>query len=213
MFCLYFAVAVNYRRSKQSIRFFGVLKNNPKEVIVPDLQSESNASHDPAMRIIFEGLELAKQGNYDESELRYYEVTAIDPNYSAVWYATSFSNYPNGLDELLSKAFTLGIPVDEKIEAYDAVLSVHPRNTRALMWKGYCLDYLGRHDEGLGYYREALKINPHALWILTNKVRLDLMYNQNDDAIFTLEALLRINPKDHIALGLMGQVLTDLRKR
>ena len=61
--------------------------NNPKEVIVPDPQSQSNASPDPAMGMIFEGLELAKQGNYDESELRYYEVTAIDPNYSAVWYA------------------------------------------------------------------------------------------------------------------------------
>jgi hypothetical protein len=51
--------------------------NNPKEVIVPDPQSQSNASPDPAMGIIFEGLELAKQGNYDESELRYYQITAL----------------------------------------------------------------------------------------------------------------------------------------
>jgi tetratricopeptide (TPR) repeat protein len=162
------------------------------------------------MGIIFEGLELAKQGNYDESELRYYEVTAIDPNYSAVWYAASFSNYPNGLDELLSKGFTLGTSVYNKIEAYDAVLCVHPRNTRALMWKGFCLDKLGKYDEGLGCYKEAIKINPHALWILTNKVRLDLMFNENDEAIFTLEALLKINQKDHIALGIMGEALSAL---
>jgi len=186
--------------------------NNPKEDIVPDLPTESNAGPDPAMGIIFEGLELAKQGKYDESELRYYEVTAIDPNYSAVWYATSFSSYPDGLDELLSRAFNLSLAIDKKVEAYDAVLSVHPRNTRALIWKAFCLDKLGRYDEGLDCYKKSIEITPRALWILTNKVRLDLMFNNNEECMFTLRALLRINPKDHIALGIMGGVLTDLRK-
>lgn len=80
------------------------------------------------------------------------------------------------------------------------------------MWKGFCLDKLGRNDEGLDCYKKAIEITPRALWILTNKVRLDLMFNNNEECMFTLRALLRINPKDHIALGIMGGVLTDLRK-
>lgn len=66
---------------------------NIKSGTVPDPQNESSNPTDPAIRIILEGLELSKQGKYDESELCYYQVTAIDPNYSPVWYATSFSNY------------------------------------------------------------------------------------------------------------------------
>ena len=36
------------------------------------------------------------------------------------------------------------------------------------------------------------------------------MFNENNEAIFTLEALLRINQKDHIALGIMGEALSAL---
>jgi len=106
---------------------------NPKEATVPDLQTESNTGPDPSMGIILEGFELSKQGKYDESELRFYEVTAIDPNYTAVWYLTSSLNYPNGLDELLFNA----LGADNQVEAYDKVLSVHPRNTRAINVEGF----------------------------------------------------------------------------
>lgn len=182
------------------------ITKNPKEAFIPDFRNESNTGPDPAMGIILEGLELSKQGNYDESELRFYEVTAIAPNYTAVWYATSFSNYPDGLDELLFNA----LGSNNKVEAYDSVLSIHSRNTRALMWKGFCLDKLGRYDEGLECYKKAIEINPRALWILTNKIRVDLMFNRYEDVIFALEAILRINPNEVVALGTMGGVLNAL---
>ena len=93
-------------------------------------QTESTTGPDPATRTILEGFELSKQGKYDESELRFYGVTAMDPNYTAIWYAISFSNYPNGLDELLFNA----LGADNQVEAYDKVISIHSNNTRALMW-------------------------------------------------------------------------------
>jgi len=173
---------------------------NPKEPVVPELQNESNTALDPAMRIILEGFELSKQGKYDESELHFYEVTAIDPNYTAVWYATSSLNYPTGLDELLFNA----LGAENQVEAYDKVLAIHSRNTRALMWKGFCLDKLGKYDKGLECYKKAIEINPRALWLFTNKIRVDLMFNRHEEAIFTLEAILRINPNEHIALGTMA---------
>lgn len=169
-----------------------------------DVQNEA----DYATQLISEGLELSSQGKYDESELRFYSVTSIDPNFTAVWYDRALSN-PQGIDALLFEA----IAAEDKVKAYDDVLAIHPRNTRALMWKGLALDRLGRVDEGLTCYKKAIEINPRALWILTNAARVNRMvYNDHEEAIFILKAILRIKPDDPIMLEAMGWSLSALKR-
>ena len=163
---------------------------------------------DFAKKLISNGMELSEQGKYDESEMCFYCVTALDNNYTAIWYNLALGgNYP------LESMLILSSGEKNPISTYDKVLDLHPTNTRALIWKGLSLDRKKKFDEGIACYKKAIRINPRSAWILTNATNVNsVVYQNHKEAVFILNALLRISPNQPFLVWVMGQEFSGLRK-
>ena len=158
---------------------------------------------DFAQKLISNGLSLSANGKYDESEMCFYCVTALDANYAAEWLARVLRGEGDPLEVLL---YVQAPQEKNSIKIYDKILSIHPQNTRALIWKGFTLDERHKFDEGSNCYRKAIEINPRSVWLLTNAYRVTSLVKQDHkNAVKMLDSLLRISKDQPFLKWMMGQ--------
>jgi tetratricopeptide (TPR) repeat protein len=102
------------------------------------------------------GLDLSRQGKYQEAIEWYDKALAVDPNYI---YAL------NGKGVALNN---LG-KNKEAIEYYDKALRIDPNNVYPLTGKGWAFANLGQYHEAIEYYDKALAVDPNFTYAQNNK--------------------------------------------
>jgi transcriptional regulator with PAS, ATPase and Fis domain len=99
--------------------------------------------------------------------------------------------------------------VEEALEQYQAILSVHPKNVLALGSLGDCLMTLERYVEAIAIYKKALKVLPEGEERLNIQNDLGVCYfiqTEIEKAIAEFKAVLQKDP-DHVnAIYNLGQV-------
>lgn len=176
--------------------------------ILPSIKSTDKREIEIAASLVERGHRAADRGDYDEAERCFYGVFAIHPELAAVWVDYAFCKYANGFEDKLLRA-----SFGEEPEKFDAILSAHPRSSRALIWKGRMLGRLGRHEDALGCYIKAKDLNPDSLYILWNVARVECDgYRNYAGALEVVDTLLRICPEDRFTLQARANLLCSQRK-
>ncbi|PZM78809.1 MAG: hypothetical protein DKT66_23200 [Candidatus Melainabacteria bacterium] len=126
-----------------------------------------------------------KQGNYEEADKQMALAIKLSPESSAYWeyaaiYAYHLKHYKEaveratkaielkGADDKLSSAYLIrGIQYrrdgqyQKALAEFDGAIKSVPENVEAFYLKGTCLDALGKTDEALAAYAEALRWEPN----------------------------------------------------
>jgi len=167
-----------------------------------------------AFEYINKSLDLSKKGKYDESESCFYDFFELDPEFLALWVDKFLQELPQlKLESLFLQTFEVGDTDYEKhIEIFNEALKIHPRSSRALIWKGIRFDRLGKTSEALSNYKKALLIEPRSPIILANLVRLAKMGRQFNEALFWFDRLISLDWNKEIAVKRKNELL-DFMKR
>jgi tetratricopeptide (TPR) repeat protein len=159
-----------------------------------------------AAGLIDTGIDYAINGKISESESCFYELIKIHPELVSAWTDRALQRNPDGFDREF-----LGSALSERPINYENVLSAYPNSSRTLIWKGLALDEEGSPDQALECYRKAMEINKDSILILWVALRVEReLHRDYEKAIPLLDAILRINPSDVLALTIMGGTLGDL---
>lgn len=131
-----------------------------------------------AYTLVIKGIELYKQGKYDEAIQAFDEAIGLDPNYAKAWshkgYALSKQGKYDEAIECLDEAIRLdpndtypwgvkGLVLemqgnhDEAIKCFDEAIGRDPNDANAWAGYGVVLAEIGNYDEAIGYFSEALK--------------------------------------------------------
>ncbi|HXV46451.1 MAG TPA: tetratricopeptide repeat protein [Nitrososphaera sp.] len=176
--------------------------------ILPMFKRTTDEEIGIATDLIDRGIEFGVQGNIPESESCFYDLIKIHPELIAIWTNAAMKKNPDGFDREFISSAMAERPID-----YDKVLLVYPNSSRTLIWKGLELDRIGKRDEAMACYDKAMEINKDSALILWTALRVARdIHHDNDKAIPLLNAILRINPSDVLALTIMGGTLSELGK-
>lgn len=176
--------------------------------ILPAFKTTSREEIERAAAFVERGHRAAEKGKYDEAESCFYKLFAIHPELTIVWVDYALGKYWDGFEGKFLRAY-----MGDRPEELDEILAIHPRSSRALIWKGILLDDMHRQAEALECYKRAQAINPDSLNILWNIVRVQgQMYGNFTRALEVIDTLLRIKPRDLFTLETKANHLCAQRR-
>jgi len=142
------------------------------------------------------GLELQRQGRFDEAIAQYRDALVINPTSKSACLGLAIALSQKGRPE-------------EAAAMYRKYLRIVPDNEEALDNLGYALFQMGRTDDAIQCYLSALKIKPGYAKAHGNLGVALIKQSHADAAIAEFRESLRINPKDADASENLGNALLD----
>ena len=97
-------------------------------------------------------------------------------------------------------------------QCLDRALGLHPARAELHFLRGEVLGGLGRRDEAVGGYRQALALRPDYFEALVNLGDALLQLERPGDALEVLDAAARLRPRDPAALNNRGNALQSLKR-
>ena len=142
---------------------------------------------------------LQQQGRLAEATALFRELLAIEPNHPAALYSLAVIELHRGNPAEVLRMTALGIPAAPEF---------------APLWlaHGAALQALGRKEEALLSYDEALKIKPDYIEVLTNSGVLLRDLLRHREAIARFNRVLAIDPTSTSALANCAILLTEFKQ-
>ncbi len=143
-------------------------------------------------KVIQEGVALHDEGKYEEAIAKYLTIPESDTNYIVMLSELMYSYTSSGQDQ---KALEAGYPVKD-IDS--------PNNATILMVIGNALDNLGKREEAITVYRDALKKFPYVHLLYYNLGLTYFNVGNYKDAVKCFQQSLTLqpfHPGSHLQLG------------
>ena len=184
-----------------------------------------------AERLMFEALQLHRQGRLAEAEPLYREVLAAAPRHPEALHmlgvvalqqrrfdvadrliAEALAIRPDHAEALNNRAGVLTAlgRLDDALTSYDRALALKPHLAEALNNRGNVLKDLGRPEEALASFDGALAIRPAYAGALNNRAIALWQLGRREEALVSCEKALAINPDYPEALNNRGNALHEL---
>ena len=146
-----------------------------------------------------------------ESALRYYsKISSVDRAY---FESAARDDYAHALLDAGNARLKRGKP-GAAVEALRALQRVKPMQkgavdalSRALTAQGERLNMLGRRDESLAHYREAIRLTPHSASAYVGAAEVLLASGQKQEALALLTDARKYNPTDNRVRALMVEAM------
>ncbi|MCH8028586.1 MAG: tetratricopeptide repeat protein [Candidatus Dadabacteria bacterium] len=145
------------------------------------------------------GVELAKQGKYEEALEAFERAIESEPSNAEAWYR---------------KGIVLGVAgrYEEALVAHVRTLDLDPENVEVWYLKGLVLVTLKRYEESLDALEKALEINPEysEAWYLKGLALVSL--ERYEESLDAFDKALEINPENDVAWYNKGIALYRLER-
>lgn len=151
--------------------------------------SNANIRHDL-------GLACLEVGLIDEAVTALQCAVAADARYGDAWFRLGIAQEKSGNN-------------DAAIHAYYRATELLPSLTEAWFRAGALVYTLGHRDEAIGCFRRAAAIGGNSNLARLAKARALLMEDRNQDAERVLRKALALDPRNAMALDLLGNLLSE----
>jgi protein O-GlcNAc transferase len=141
---------------------------------------------------------LKTEGRLAEALASFDRAVSLQPDYAAAW--TRRAQALHGLGQF-----------DQALASVERALALRP-DLEAMNTRGFILVTLGRHDEALAVYGEALKAAPNFPDVLNNRALLLKFLKRHEEALADVERALGIDNRFAEAWNNRGIILFDLKR-
>lgn len=137
-------------------------------------------------------------GSYADAVKSFDKAISINKKYSQAFYYKGLTLLE--LDKL-----------PESLSSFNTAIALNPKYAEAYNEKGFALEWTEKYDDALKAYDTAIKLNSKLIDAYINKAELLLtQYKKYIDANAVIDAALKINANNHIALYYKAKVLQAL---
>jgi cytochrome c-type biogenesis protein CcmH/NrfG len=136
----------------------------------------------------------------------YFHTNNLEDAFLFYTNANTLSPYNPEFKNKLGSVYMSQQKTKEAIQVFESVLKESPQNIQAITNLGYAHLISGNADEAERLYNNGLKINPDYEPLLMNKAGLCIYKKQYAEAKFLLLAIIKKNPENGQAKGILQQL-------
>lgn len=169
------------------------------------------------------------QNNFLDAQKSYDTALELRPGDAYIWYAKAEAYYRAQDHEEAFRCIEQAIDLaaapeffafkgdfyirhdnfERALEQYVLAKNLAPEDYEILLRLGFIYRVLDRQKDALGMFEDVLKVNPYSVEALENKVQVLNSLGRKDQAIYTMEQLVRLEPTDERRSLELAQLYLD----